>query len=377
VKLCIISHTEHYQTTTGQLLGWGPTISELNHLATRFEAIYHVAMLYPGTPPPSALPYIADNIYFVPLPPLGGRTLMAKIYSVLKAPKVLLTVAQTLRKADVFQLRTPTGIGVYLIPFLTLCVKKPGWYKYAGNWNQEHPPLGYHLQRWLLKQQKRTVTINGHWPNQPEHCLTFENPCLTETDLEQGLTWSQKKIYDHPLTFCYVGRLESEKGVGRIIEAFSQLTETKKAQVQMLHLVGDGPEREAFEYLAERSGINIRFHGYLPRNQVFEVFKESDVFLMPTTASEGFPKVIAEAINFGCVPVVSNVSAISQYVEHLVNGYVLDTVSLKAIQDVLNDLLKKDVDKNIISNLKENRDILEKFSFKYYNAQILKLLESC
>ncbi|WP_223033971.1 glycosyltransferase [Hanstruepera marina] len=375
MKLCIISHTEHYQTASGEWVGWGPTVSELNHLAAHFETIFHIAMLHLGTPPPSALPYTASNIQFVALPPSGGRTIAAKIQSIWKAPKVIKIVSQTLKKADVFQLRTPTGIGVYLIPYLTLFVKKPGWYKYAGNWNQANPPLGYRLQRWMLKKQSRKVTINGHWPNQPVHCLTFENPCLTEADLEAGLAWSKKKTYKSPLTFCYVGRLELEKGVGRIIQAFTELSPEAKAKVKTVHLVGDGPERPHFEAEAQKAGVEIRFHGYLPREQVFEVFKISDIFLMPTTASEGFPKVIAEAMNFGCIPVVSNVSAIAQYVINGKQGYILDTVSLDTIQEVLYAILKDGIDGNIIKNLKGNRDIVNRFSFKHYNNRILKLLE--
>ena len=39
--------------------------------------------------------------------------------------------------------------------------------------------------------------------------------------------------------------------------------------------------------------------------------------------SEGFPKVIAEAANFGCIPVVSDVSSIGQYINDA-NGFIWD-----------------------------------------------------
>src|SRR5690554_227300 len=223
MKLAIISHTEHYEDTEGAIVGWGPTISELNHLAEDFEEIYHVAFLHAGTPPPSSLPYTKDNIHFIPLNPVGGKGIGAKMKIVGNIPQVLKTVQKTLKKVDVFQLRTPTGIGVFLIPYFTLFSKKKGWYKYAGNWNQENPPLGYALQRAMLKRQKRTVTINGRWPKQPKHCLTFENPCLTETERAEGLEISQNKKFEAPYTFCFVGRLEDAKGVQRIIDAFGKL----------------------------------------------------------------------------------------------------------------------------------------------------------
>src|SRR5690606_10301011 len=122
----------------------------------------------------------AENINFVPLTPLGGKGYAAKLKIILNIPKIIRVVQKTLQKVDVFQLRTPTGIGVFLIPYLTLFSNKAGWYKYAGNWNQKNPPFGYAVQRWMLKNQTRKVTINGTWPKQPKHCLTFENPCLTE-----------------------------------------------------------------------------------------------------------------------------------------------------------------------------------------------------
>src|SRR5690554_4710251 len=217
MKLAIISHTEHYRNPEGAIVGWGPTISEINHLAKDFDEIYHVAFLHPGTPPPSSLPYTRTNIHFVALTPVGGKGMGAKMKIVGSIPDVIKTVQQTLKKVDVFQLRTPTGIGVFLIPYLTLFSRKKGWYKYAGNWSQKNPPLGYAFQRSMLKSQKRKVTINGNWPDQPNHCLTFENPCLTETEREEGLAISQMKNFAPPFSFCFVGRLEDAKGVQRSI----------------------------------------------------------------------------------------------------------------------------------------------------------------
>src|SRR5690606_32323636 len=123
------------------------------------------------------------------------------------------------------------------IPYLTLFVKKKGWYKYARNWNQENPPLGYRLQRAMLKRQKRKVTINGKWPNQPKHCLTFENPCLTLEEREEGQQVIEQKEFKPSFTFCFVGRLEDAKGVRRILDAFSGLAD--KSLVKAIHFAGD------------------------------------------------------------------------------------------------------------------------------------------
>ena len=90
--------------------------------------------------------------------------------------------------------------------------------------------------------------------------------------------------------------MESEKGVGRIIDAFKALNVEDKARVDTVHLVGDGVAMDSFQSQAVDCGVSIVFHGFLSREAVFDVYRQSDVFIMPTTASEGFPKVIAEAM---------------------------------------------------------------------------------
>lgn len=369
MKLAIISHTEHYKDAEGTIVGWGPTISEINHLLDVFDTIYHVAMFYDIEPPPSALPYDSDKVVFVPLPALGGKHISDKLQLIWKAPMILNSVKKTIQQVDFFQFRGPTGIGVYVIPFLSMCVKMPGWFKYAGNWNQKNPPLGYALQRWLLKHQSRKVTINGHWNKQPRHCITFENPCLTDSELVEGAILATNKSLDGLLTFCYVGRLEKPKGVERIIKGLADLTDAEKQLIDKVHLVGDGADLNYFKDIAQKSGIDFVFHGFLPRQQVFEIYKRSHFFLMPTTASEGFPKAIAEAMNFGCLPVVSNISSIGQYIKNMETGYCLTDVTAQGLKTVISELLHLD-NEQFRFILQNQRPIVEKFSFQYYNNRI-------
>jgi hypothetical protein len=57
MKLVIISHTEHYISSDGAVVGWGPTVREIDHLTQLFDIVYHCAPLYKGQAPQSALPY--------------------------------------------------------------------------------------------------------------------------------------------------------------------------------------------------------------------------------------------------------------------------------------------------------------------------------
>ncbi|WP_439151531.1 glycosyltransferase [Winogradskyella sp.] len=374
MKLTIISHTEHYKLRDGTIVGWGPTITEINHLAEIFEEIHHIAMFYDEEAPKSSLPYTNDNIKLVPIKPTGGESILAKLNVLFSAPRVIRIVNKTLAKTDCFQLRAPTGIGVFLIPYLTLFSKKKGWFKYAGNWKQNPAPSGYAIQRFLLKRQKRSVTINGAWENQKEHCLSFENPCLVDKDILEGVDIVTSKHKEETLNFCYVGRLEKEKGVERIINAFNKLPDDIRTKVGEIHLVGDGVDVGYFKQISEKQGLNFIFHGFLPTEKVFEIYKQSHYFLMPTTASEGFPKVIAEAMNFGCAPIVSAISSIGQYVKDGENGFLINPVTEANVMAMITKAIKlpQKEYKQILIN---NQEIVKKFTYDYYLHRINELIK--
>ncbi|MEO7282160.1 MAG: capsular biosynthesis protein, partial [Gelidibacter sp.] len=222
-SLTIISHTEHYMLADGSIVGLGSTVTEINHLLEVFDTITHVAMLHDTVAPSSALPYISEKIRFVALPAVGGTALSDKMAIVFMAPKIVMTIRKVLKTSDYFQFRAPTGIGVFVIPYLMLFNSKKGWFKYAGNWKQEDAPLAYRFQKWLLEKQSRPVTINGFWENQPKQCLSFENPCLTDEEIKAGQSIIVSKALQFPLELCFVGRLEAAKGVDLIFDALESL----------------------------------------------------------------------------------------------------------------------------------------------------------
>jgi len=365
VKLTIISHTEHYQTTDGIIVGWGPTINELNYLTKIFDEIVHIAMLHPTSPPQSALPYTSAKIKFVPLPVLGGKTMGSKLKTIFNSAKVISIVKRELKTTDVFQLRTPTGIGVFLIPYLTLFVKKKGWYKYAGNWNQENPPLGYRLQRWILKRQRRIVTVNGFWKNQPKNIIAFENPCLTEEDRGKGQAIIKNKKHTGNINYCFVGGLNTNKGIDKIVDAFKGI---ETVDIGTFHIVGDGVLRKSIEEKTKELSFNCVVHGSLPKEQVVEIYKQSHFVILPSL-SEGFPKVIGEAMNYGCVPIVSDVSCIGQYVIEGINGFLINPITIDEIKKTIERSLNIS-DKSFETYLKENYKRATIFTYDYYIKQI-------
>ena len=289
MKLLIISHTEHYKSETGEIVGWGPTITEINHLTEIFNEIYHCAPLYKYPAPKSSLAYLSEKIHFVPLKPFGGKTISQKLTVLITAPHNLKIIRETLKKVDVFQFRAPTGMGVYMIPWLMYFSGKKGWFKYAGNWMHPDPPTGYKIQKWfLVRNGNFPVTINGKWEGQPKHCITFENPCLTGNDLIEGEENFKNKDYSGKLDFIFVGRLDRAKGVHRILNAFSKIDSDR---IGTINLVGDGEEKSKFEEQAKSINTGLFFMVFCQEKK-FLNFIRNHIFFYFLRILRDFPKCL-------------------------------------------------------------------------------------
>jgi glycosyltransferase involved in cell wall biosynthesis len=226
-------------------------------------------------------------------------------------------IRQELATADAVHVRCPANISLLALLMLAFS-RRPSlrWIKYAGNWRPyDGEPRTYAFQRyWLLKGWTRgVVTINGRWPNQPAHLLTFDNPSLTDEELAQGRSAAAEKTLSAPVQLLFVGALNEAKGTGRVLEIARQL------QVEglsfELHLLGDGPERPRYEAWAREHALQpVIFHGWLPRHELAAYYAAAHFVLLPSI-TEGWPKVLSEAMAFGAVPLASAVASIPQVLE--------------------------------------------------------------
>lgn len=269
MKLLIISHTPHYRKGD-EIVGWGATLREIDHLAQVFDEVVHVAPLHSEPAPQSSLPYSARNIRFRAVSPAGGDTLRQKVTILLYILQYIATIREEMKRVDIVHVRCPASISlIALLVLMFSPTPKYRWVKYAGNWHPtEKEAWSYTLQRWILQKNlhRGVVTVNGRWECQPKHVYSFFNPCLTQEDRAGGMEIAYQKKLTLPYHLLFVGRLDSAKGVGKILEICAKLYQ-KKLPFQ-LDLVGDGPEKEKFERLAlnlQISGIT-HFHGWQSRS---------------------------------------------------------------------------------------------------------------
>jgi len=365
-KLVIISHTDHQRHSDGTIVGWGPTITEINYLAQYWDEVVHVGCFDDSDPKGSSLPYTRPNIRLVPIPPFGGRSWKDKLSVITSAPIVISRVLGAIKGASHVQMRLPMGIGIYLLPIFALRNKRRFifWVKYANNWMQRNAPKGYAIQRWMLSKNLAgcKTTINGFWEDQPAHCVSFENPSLRLSDLEAGRKALISKEYKPPFNFAFIGRLEDEKGVSRILKTMHEID---PSLIGKIHFIGDGKKTEQYILASADLADKVVFHGYRTGDFIRKILASSHFFLLPTTASEGFPKVVAEASCYGCIPVVSDTSSIPHYVKDNHNGFVWEIDGKVGFTDKLSSAVGTAA-QNLEKIAKNGGELAEKFTLERY-----------
>ena len=322
MKLVIVSHTPHYRRG-GKVVGWGPTIREIDQLSEIFDQVVHIAPVHSKDAPQSALAYESERVRVRAVAPSGGGGVKNKLDVLRRAQSYVQAMRQELRDADAVHVRCPANISlVALVVLMFTGHPRKRWLKYAGNWNPKGAEAwSYTLQRWLLRSgwHKGVVTVNGEWPNQPSFVRSFFNPCLNDQELLEGREISGAKRMTDPIRLIFVGRLDSGKGADRTLQIVARHKELGGAA--LLDLVGDGKGRQSLEQLAKTLGIGdqVTFHGAQPRPTLAPLYSRAHLMIL-ASGSEGWPKVLSEAMAYGVVPVASNVSSIPQYLERFNTG---------------------------------------------------------
>ncbi|PID67916.1 MAG: capsular biosynthesis protein [Flavobacteriia bacterium] len=364
MKLLIISHTEHYLNDNGKVIGWEPTVREINYLGQIFSKIYHIAPLHSNQKNKRSAISYEQNIELIPIKPSGGKGL-DKFTILTTSFETLRKIGQYKSKVDYIHFRAPTGIGFTVLPYLKIFNNKKLWIKYAGNWMDSNMPSGNRFQKWWLNHmiaKTDVITVNGNWDSQNVNIKAFENPCILEKDRTLGALAVEKKDLSGKINFCFVGALNEHKGVHLILEALKGIKDTRLGE---FHFVGGGNDFEKYKNISKGLEVKCVFHGFLPKDAIVDVYSKCHFIVLPSK-NEGFPKVISEGMNYGCVPVVSDVSAISQYVKDKTNGLLISTpITVDELKGKIEEALSI-ADDSFITMMKDNYALAENFTFKKY-----------
>lgn len=339
MQLLIVSSVIHYRHE-GRLWAFTPYAHEIE-LWRGLAGEVCIAAPCRTEAPPSDCSELSPLIRMAPQVEVGGVTLWAKLRACLYVFPLLLTLSRAILRAQAVQVRCPGNLGLLGV-LLAPLFSRPRIAKYAGQWSgYPGEPLTYRCQRWLLAHWWRApVIVYGDWPNQPRHIIPLFNTMLTEADMERAQRAVERPNTSGPLRILFVGRLSPGKNADVLLEAMRRL---KNDNVPALcTIVGHGPERSALETFCRVHALEetVRFTGGLPFNAVLNQLEQADVLVL-VSETEGWPKVIAEAMAFGLVCIASDRGLAPQMLADN-RGFVLPPRSPEALACRLKEIAAQD-----------------------------------
>lgn len=158
----------------------------------------------------------------------------------------------------------------------------------------------------------------------------------------EGITPSNSQ--DTEEYFLFAGRVEALKGIDVAIKAFERIPD------KQLYIAGTGPMMEEMQAYVESHEIhNVKFLGYLQKEEMTERFYHAKAVIMTSQCYEAFAMTIAEAYSYGVPVIAGRVGNMEGMVKEGITG-------VKFQYDSADDLAQKVLEfENLdIKALKEN-----------------------
>jgi len=260
------------------------------------------------------------NLMIFPLENIKGHGLRRKMNYLLWLLKNITIFNRLINEADAVHTPIPSDIGT-LGMIMARIKGKPLFVRHCGNWNVQKT-MAERFWKWFMERYAGGINVmlaTGLQEEQPskknENIKWIFSSSLAKAEIG-FLASSVPSLSVKFPKLIIVCRMEEEKGVGRVILALDIL----RKDIPGLHLdiVGDGPALKSFQKSVTDLNLDDRviFHGKLNHEGVLHIMQQAHFFCYPTTASEGFPKVVLEAMASGLPVLGTKVSAIKALIKN-------------------------------------------------------------
>lgn len=298
----------------GKYYSYAPYVQEMNLWLKYVDHLVVLGPLHSTGVTPSAidLAYEHSNITFRPIPAFQASKLSGLFQTISAFFIILIKAIRCMKKADHIHLRCPGNVGLIGCLAQVFFPSKNKTAKYAGNWDwNSQQPFSYRLQQRILRNtfltRKMTTLVYGQWPDMTSNTKSFFTASYSETEI----TAFEKMPLQNLVNLCFVGTLTENKGPDLALDICAELI--KKGYNARITFCGGGKLTDRLMSRARELAIesSVSLLGKVNKGKVKAVLQQSH-FLIAMSRSEGWPKAVAEAMFWGCVPVATRVSLVPQ-----------------------------------------------------------------
>lgn len=284
---------------------------QMSALSELFERTYLLVPIYAGGSK-GEIALTGKGLKVIPLSAPLGRGLVRKLLFPVWILRNLPAIAYYTLKADIVHTPIPGDVGTIGM-LLAVLFRKRLFVRHCGNWLVQKT-VAERFWRWFMEltaggRNLMLATGGGEAPP------SVRNPHLrwvfsTSLTTEELARYGRVRQLSSSVKLVIVCRQDREKGTGVVIESLPEIL--KRYPEAHLDVVGDGSALGYFQELAAKLSVadRVTFHGKLDHEGVMQRLCDADLFCYPTAASEGFPKVVLEALACGLPVITTAVSVL-------------------------------------------------------------------
>ena len=376
MKLLIITHVPHIKVNH-EYFGYAPYVREMNIWLRYVDEVVVVAPLVSESLTPIHESYVTNSpIRFVKVPEFDFTSFRNQLKAIPRALVALVKIYQAMQQADHIHLRCPGNMGLLGALVQILFPKKKKTAKYAGNWDpKSKQPWSYRLQKWILSNTFLTrnmqVLVYGEWEGTSKNIKSFFTATYSEEEMERLGVVETRRLGEE-IMFLFVGTLSKGKQPLYVIQLVEELY--KRGKNVILELYGEGSLRKELELYITQNNLEsiISLKGNHSRETVLKAYQSSHFLILPSK-SEGWPKVVAEAMFWGCVPIASPVSCVSYMMGNGSRGVILQEELNQDVDQIEAVISKQEVYQKMAS---EGQTWSRQFTTDKFEVEISKLLRN-
>ena len=350
MKLGIVYHMPFWRGADGSLREVeGSFARYVDSLAPYFDEI---SLCVPVLQEPrgEGTPIRSTNVTLAPLPFFDGP-----VHFYPRLPAMLLRLSRWVRGLDVLHCRIPSPAAIFAFTLARLA-SVPAFVLVVGDLEALLPTMPYQGLKRILW---RLYTSFEEWNVQrmTDRSLAFANGAAlaakhsrsghhvietTTTTISMSDIASRADTCAGPrVRLLTVSRIDPRKGLRVLPDVVRRLHD--RGHPVSLDLVGPvvgrpgEDERASLLHDAGRLGVgaDVQALGAVPLDRLLPLYRDYDLFVLPTLPGEGIPRVLLEAMTAGVPIVTTRVAGIPSLITHEVNGWLVDEPGAEAFADAI------------------------------------------
>lgn len=199
--------------------------------------------------------------------------------------------------------------------------------------------------------------------------------------IEQSKLKKIKDKYKIPLNkkiIMYVGRVQQEKGILELIQAFNKVSSANKYQ---LVIVGSSffknEKNDGFSKMIEKliqdNSKNITLTGYVDYNDIHSIFSLADIGVVPSQCNEAFGMTLLEFMATGIPTIITNDGALPEIATDETSITIIKDKDLVSnLESAMIRLLSDDMQRKIMKKASIER--AKKFNVSSYVMSLNKII---